>query len=293
MADPGYVGAIQAFRLAGARLLGIPSDREGMQVDVLSDRLRTGHRPALVYVVADHDNPSGATLTAERRRELAHLAGRYGFLVVDDVAYRELRFTDEPPPPLATLSDQVITVGTVSKILCPGLRVGYVVGPASVTAAVVMVKQAVDLHTSTIAPRTIHRVLTSPGFLDHHLRRVRRLYRDRATVLSASLALAFGDAISFARPEGGLFLWARFQSPGVDTQQLLATALDHGVAYVPGRAFGISASHDDALRLSFAAASPTDLAEAARRLQTAWESFASQGRGGPGDGRGRVPGQPG
>jgi len=175
MADPGYVGAIQAFRLAGARLLGVPSDGDGMLVDVLADRLETGERPAVVYVVADFDNPTGATLTTERRRALAGFADRYGFIIVDDTAYRRLRFTGEEPVPLAALSDRVVTVGTVSKILCPGLRVGYLAGPAPVVAAVVLVKQAVDLHTSTLAQRTVHRLVTTPGFLENQVEALRVL----------------------------------------------------------------------------------------------------------------------
>jgi len=175
MADPGYVGAIQAFGLAGARLLGVPSDGGGMRVDVLSDRLEAGDRPAVVYVVADFDNPTGATLTTERRRALVGLADRYGFIIVDDTAYRRLRFTGEEPVPLAALTDRAVTVGTVSKILCPGLRVGYLAGPAPVVAAVVLVKQAVDLHTSTLAQRAVHRLVTRPGFLEDQVEALRIL----------------------------------------------------------------------------------------------------------------------
>jgi len=277
VADPGYVGAIQAFRLAGARLLGVPSDGDGMLVEVLADRLGAGYRPAMVYVVADFDNPTGATLTTERRRALAGLADRYGFLIVDDTAYRRLRFTGEEPMPLAALTDRVVTVGTVSKILCPGLRVGYLVGPAPVVAAVVLVKQAVDLHTSTLAQRAVHRLVTTPGFLEDQVDALHILYRDRATALCDALEDQFGELLSFARPAGGMFVWARFPGGGIDTGALLARAIDQGTAYVPGGAFAVDVGHADALRLAYSGAAAPDLAEAARRLRRAYAVYTEEG----------------
>lgn len=267
LADPGYVGAIQAFRLAGARLLGVPGDAGGMRVDVLADLLAAGRRPALVYVVANFDNPSGATLTAERRQALAGLADRYGFLVVEDDPYGALRFAGPAPAPVATLTDRVVSLGTVSKVVCPGLRVGYLVAPAEVVDAVVLLKQATDLHTSTLAQQVVHRIVTTPGFLAAHLERLRRLYRERGDALAGALDHELGGHLSFARPEGGMFLWARL--PGSDTTALLAPAIAAGVAYVPGSAFAVSTDgcrHRDALRLSFATVPPAQLAEAARRL---------------------------
>ena len=278
MADPGYVGAIQAFRLAGARLLGVPADSDGMRVDVLSDRIAAGHRPAVVYVAADFDNPTGTTLTIERRRTLAGLADRHGFVIVDDTAYRRLRFTGEEPMPLAALTDRVVTVGTVSKILCPGLRVGYLAGPAPVVAAVVLVKQAVDLHTSTLAQRAVHRVVTTPGFLEGQVEALRNLYRDRATALCNALDSEFGEVLSFARPAGGMFVWARFPT-GIATGGLLARAIEQGTAYVPGRAFAVDDVHTDALRLAYAGAAAPYLTEAACRLRRAYDIHTQQGHG--------------
>lgn len=278
MADPGYVGAIQAFRLVGARLIGVPSDGDGMRVDVLSDRLRMGERPAVVYVVADFDNPTGATLTTERRQALAGLADRYGFIIVDDTAYRRLRFTGQDLTPLAALTDRVVTVGTVSKILCPGLRVGSLAGPAPVVSAVVLVKQAVDLHTSTLAQRAVHCLVTAQGFLASQLQALRTLYRDRATALCDALDGEFGELLSFARPPGGMFVWARFPGAGIDTGALLARAIDQGTAYVPGGAFAIDHGHADALRLAYSGAAASGLAEAAQRLRRAYAVYAKEDR---------------
>jgi 2-aminoadipate transaminase len=269
-ADPGYVGALQAFRLAGATLAGIPSDAGGLLVDDLAARLRAGLRPRAVYVVANLSNPTGATLTGERRDALAALADRYGFWVVEDDPYGALRWAGEAPAPMAARSDRVVTLGTVSKVLCPGLRVGHVVAPPPVTAALVLIKQAVDLHTSTVTQRVVHEVVTRPGFLDAHLAGLPARYRRRADALTTALRAEFGDRIAFAEPEGGMFVWARLTTPGarrhVDTAALLAPALDAGVAFVPGDAFAVTSPQPGRLRLSFATPTPAELVEGARRL---------------------------
>lgn len=269
IADPAYVGAVQVLRLAGAQLVPVAADVDGLRVDDLDARLRRGERPALVYVVANFDNPTGAMLPAERRAELAALADHYGFVIVDDNPYGDLRWRGSAPPSLASMTDRVITLGTVSKVVCPGLRVGYVVAPPSVAPALVLVKQALDLHTSTLAQRAIHELVTVPGFLDDQLERLRALYRERATVLGDALRLEFGDRLRFRSPDGGMFVWAEFADGVDDTQELLAAAIARGVAFVPGQAFAVAADHRRALRLSFVTNAPAQLAEGVRRVAAA------------------------
>jgi 2-aminoadipate transaminase len=267
LADPGYVGAIQALRLCGAEPLGIPSDADGLRVDVLAAHVAAGVRPAVVYVVAQLDNPTGATLSLERRRELAHLADRYGFAIVDDDPYGALRWAGEEPAALRTMSDRVVTLGTTSKVLCPGLRVGWAHAPAELAATLVLLKQAVDLQTTTLTQRLAHRVLTAPGFLEPHLARLRATYQARCDALVGALDRHLGDRIEVQRPEGGMFLWGRV--PGVDTEALLHRAVQAGVAFVPGTAFAVDGRPTDALRLSFATQSPAELDEAVSRLARA------------------------
>jgi 2-aminoadipate transaminase len=269
LTDPAYIGAVQAFRLSGAELLGIPRDGDGMRVDVLAERLAAGARPALVYVVSDIDNPSGTTLPDDRRRALAALADRYGFWIVDDDPYGELRWSGERPRPLRALSDRVITLGTTSKVLAPGLRVGWAVAPAAIVDEVVVLKQAVDLQTATFAQRIAHRLFSQPEFLDPHLEGVRSAYRVQAEALSAALRLELGERIAFAEPHGGMFLWARVED--VDARRLLGFALERGTAFVPGIEFAVDPrlATPDRLRLSFATATPSDLHEAASRLALA------------------------
>jgi 2-aminoadipate transaminase len=268
LADPGYVGALQVFRLGRADLAGFPADGEGLRVDVLAARLTAGLRPALVYVVADFDNPSGVTLSAERRGELARLADHYGFLIVDDDPYGALRWAGPRPPALSTLSDRVVTLGTTSKILAPGLRVGWAVAPAPLAARLVVLKQAADLHTSSLNQAIAATVLTRPGFLEPHLDGLRDRYRRQSQALQDALRAHLSDRIAFHAPEGGMFLWARLRDE-TDTAALLPHALAAGVAFVPGAAFSVQDPHRSGVRLSFATEGPAALTDAARRLAIA------------------------
>ena len=267
LADPGYVGAVQALRLAGADLMGIPSDADGLRVDVLAERLAGGARPVLVYVVSQLDNPTGATLSAPRRVELARLADRYGFVIVDDDPYGALRWQGDDPAPLRSRSDRVVTLGTTSKVLCPGLRVGWAVCPPDLARPLEIMKQAVDLQTTTLTQRIAHRVLTGAGFLEPHLAALRTSYAARCAALADALDEQLGERLAFRRPPGGMFLWARL--PGVDTEPLLARAVAEGMAFVPGTAFAVDGGPSDEMRLSFATQSPDDLVEAVTRLRSA------------------------
>ncbi|MGE0796402.1 MAG: aminotransferase class I/II-fold pyridoxal phosphate-dependent enzyme, partial [Acidimicrobiia bacterium] len=168
----------------------------------------------------------------------------------------------------ATMTDRVVSLGTASKVLCPGLRVGWAVAPASLARELVVLKQSADLHTSSLAQRVVHRVLTRPGFLEPHLEGLRARYRRQADALTGALRDELGDRLTFAAPAGGMFVWARLPGGG-DTAELLPRAVDHGVAYVPGAAFAVDPEegrHRSALRLSFATGEPDELAEGARRL---------------------------
>jgi len=266
LADPGYVGAIQALRLSGARLVALPADGDGLDTDVLEERLGAGLRPRLVYVVPNFANPTGATLSAARARHLARLADHFGFLIVEDDPYAEIRFSGVAPPPLATLSERVITVGTISKVLFPGLRVGWIVAPGALARSLALVKQAVDLHTATLNQRIVLHLLTRPAFLTGHVAALRAYYAIQAEVLSAALAAELGDTFAFAAPAGGIFLWGQVREPAIDTETLLPRAIERGIAYVPGSAFSVDAAHRSSLRLSYATVAPDQLVEGARRL---------------------------
>lgn len=277
--DPGYVGAIQALRATGARLVGVPVDDDGLAVDVLADQLAAGLRPRLVYVVADLDNPTGTTLAEDRRRALVALAEHHGFWILEDDPYGALRWSGTTPVPLAGRSDRVVSVGTTSKILAPGLRVGWVVAEAGLARDLVVLKQATDLHTSALGQALAAAVLTRPGFLPAHLDTLRARYRERAAALATALLTHLGPAIAPAPPEGGMFTWLRL--PGVDTGSLLDRALAEGMAFVPGAAFAVTTPATEALRLSFATAAPAEIDEAVRRLARALDANGAAPEGRP------------
>ncbi|MFZ9629978.1 MAG: PLP-dependent aminotransferase family protein [Ilumatobacteraceae bacterium] len=266
--SPAYLGAVQAIELFEPTFEVIPGDEHGMRVELLADRLAAGLRPKFVYVVPNFHNPSGATMSLERRRLLAALADQYELLVVEDDPYGAIRFAGEPLPPVAAFSHRVVHLSTFSKIVAPGFRVGWMIGPPEVMSWVTRAKQAADLHTSTFAQLLLANVVSRPGWLDEQKARIVPMYRDRCVALVDALATTIGDRIRFHRPEGGMFLWTTVD--GVpDTAVLLRHAVEAGVAFVPGSAFTIDQVPDSKARLSYSTLTPDLLAEAVRRLATA------------------------
>lgn len=274
---PTYLGAVQALAPADARVQAVPVDDDGMDTERLAAALAGGLRPRLCYLAPTFQNPSGSVMSAERRAHLGDLAGRYGFVVVDDDPYRELGFESPPrrlrhwvPPELS------VTLGTFSKILAPGLRVGWVHGPAWLVASLTRLKQATDLHTSTAAQRIVAEAVALPGWLDRRTAHLVELYRHRAGVLTTELRTRAGERIEVGAARGGMFLWARL--PGdADAAALLPRALHHGVAFVPGAAFACDDTASPHLRLCFATLDDALLAEAARRMARVLDGVADRG----------------
>ena len=274
--DPSYLGALQAFRFAGATVVGVEGDDDGIDVDGVDAALTAaGDRAKAIYVVPNFHNPSGAVVSAARRAALLEVAQRHRVVVIEDDPYGEIRFAGTPLTSLARLGADaqaaVVRLGSSSKVLAPGLRVGWMSGPAPIVSAAVRAKQAADLHTSSLNQLIVtEAVADGPAFAEH-LTRARSLYRERATALVAALHVHLGDRVSCRAPEGGMFVWCAL--PGVDTEELLAAAVEEGVAFVPGRAFAVDAesgpTHADRARLSFATLRPDRFDEAIARLARA------------------------
>lgn len=271
-----YLGALQAFRACGASIRSLAGDGEGLRVDELA----AGPRPDAVYVVPNFANPTGAVLPVDRRRRLATEASEAdGFVVVEDDPYGALRFAGDPLPSVGSLGgpgSAVVQVGSSSKILAPGLRVGWLVGPAWFVDAAAVAKQAVDLHTSALSQLVVARLLGRRDEHEAHLAALRAHYEVRAEVLADALEARLGDRLAFRRPDGGMFLWAT-ATDGTDTDALLTAALEHGVAFVPGRAFDATGSGvvgRRSMRLSYATLDPRGLDEAVARLARAWNEAA-------------------
>ena len=271
--SPAYLGAVQALELFEPRFEVIPGDENGMKVELLAERLAAGLRPRLVYVVPNFHNPSGATMSLERRQLLAELADRYELVVIEDDPYGAIRFAGTPLPPVAAFSRRVVHLSTFSKIVAPGFRVGWIIGPPEVMAWVTRAKQAADLHTATFPQFLLANIVSQPGWLDEQKARIVPMYRERCTALADALESTLGDRISFHRPEGGMFLWTEFADVP-DTTKLLAKAVENGVAFVPGNAFTIDQRVDSKARFSYSTLDPTNLREAVSRLARALEQLS-------------------
>ncbi|MCP2277228.1 aminotransferase-like domain-containing protein [Nocardia amikacinitolerans] len=266
--DPAYVGALQVFRAAGARIVAVPLDGEGMRVDVLRELLARGERPAVVHTVSNFHNPGGVTMSTARRRELAELAAAQGFWVIEDDPYGELWFDRPAPEPVATHSPNVIRLSSASKILSPSLRVGWMVAPDAVCRAVELLKQGADLCGSALTQQIAADLLADRDWLTTHVDHVRGVYGERAKALVHAVRTGFGDRVVCTDAAGGMFVWADF-TDGTDTQLLLPRALEAGVAYVPGAAFAVENGYRNSMRMCFTTSEAGVLEEAIDRLATA------------------------
>ena len=266
--SPAYLGAVQSLELFQPRFAVIPGDEHGMQVELLAEQLAAGLKPKLVYVVPNFHNPSGATMSLERRKLLAALADQYELLIVEDDPYGAIRFAGTPLPPVASFTERVVYLSTFSKIVAPGFRVGWMIGPPEVMSWVARAKQAADLHTSSFSQLLLVNVVGQPGWLDEQKARIVPMYRDRCVALADALDASLGDRIRFHRPDGGMFLWTEFPDIA-DTTQLLQHAVREGVAFVPGNAFTIDQVPDSKARFSYSTLAPDQLGVAVDRLSRA------------------------
>ena len=271
---PTFLATIQCFRLYGAQLISAPIDANGVKTDEL-EKLIAEHKPKFVYLIPTFGNPSGAMLTLERRKKVLELAVKYQTLIVEDDPYGDLYFGEAPPPSILALSKDVpgsrellAHCGSLSKVLSPGLRIGWMIAPAELLAKATMCKQFSDAHTSTFSQATAAQYLKSgrmPGTLAH----VREVYGQRAQAMGAALKRELGDAVSFTQPQGGLFFWARLTGANgklADAGELAKRAIEQLVAFVPGAPFYAEKPDTSTLRLSFATADVAKIEEGVKRL---------------------------
>ncbi|NCT98768.1 MAG: PLP-dependent aminotransferase family protein [Comamonadaceae bacterium] len=271
---PTFLATIQCFRLYGADLVTVPVDGQGAQTDRL-EQLIAEHKPKFVYLIPTFGNPSGAMMSLERRKAVLRMAVKHGTLIVEDDPYGDLYFGDAPPPSLLALADEVpgardvlVHCGSLSKVLSPGLRVGWMVGPAELLAKATMCKQFSDAHTSTFAQATAAQYLKA-GRMPATLSRVRRVYAERAATMTTALRRELGDAIDFVAPQGGLFVWAWLTGADgkvADGAVFAKKAIEQGVAFVPGAPFFANDPVHATLRLSFATAPLDKIEEGIQRL---------------------------
>jgi DNA-binding transcriptional MocR family regulator len=266
--NPTYLGALQAFIPTQPSYLTVPIDDEGLQIDELAKVIN--QHPKFIYTISNYQNPGGVTLSHARRLRLIELAHRYDVPVIEDDAYGALYYEGEPETPIIALDaaqrggdiDQtnIIYLSSASKILAPGFRVAWAVGPKAAIERMVMLKQGADLHSSTANQMLVHELMTQPAFVDH-LAKLRQHYGERRTAMLNAIEKHFPPGVAYTRPNGGMFIWATLP-PVFNTKQLLQQALDEiNVAFVPGAAFFADRSGTNTLRLNFSMMPPERITE--------------------------------
>ena len=276
--SPTYLGALQAFDLMGAEYVTVPTDDDGLQTSEMERALRSG--PKFMYILPNFQNPGGTTLARPRRDELVLLSDKYGIPIIEDDPYGQLRYEGEHIPPLVVLDrtnllrdngyllGNVIYLSTFSKVLAPGLRLGWIVAPPDVITHLVQLKQSTDLHTSSFTQMVAYEVARD-GFMEEHVKLIRKVYKERRDAMLEALHDYFPPEVSWTHPLGGLFLWVTLP-PGIDTMKLLDTALRQDVAFVPGEPFFPSGQETGShMRLNFSNARPEQIREGIRRLSIA------------------------
>jgi 2-aminoadipate transaminase len=281
--NPTYVGALQALNAYGAEYIPVPTDEEGMVTSELEKSLRSS--PKFIYVLPNFQNPTGVTLSFERRLQLIELSEKYGVPIIEDDPYGQLRFEGDNLPPIEVLDSQtraqggcysgnVIYTSTFSKTLSPGIRLAWVIAPPEVIHKLVLAKQGTDLHTATFNQMIAYEVGKN-GFINEHVKYIRKIYKERRDVMLDTLEEHMPEGVKWTHPEGGLFLWMTLPEC-IDSRELLTEALKFKVAFVPGCSFFADGSHPNTMRLNFSYASPDLINEGIGRLAKAIKQFIAK-----------------
>ena len=284
--EPTYLGALQAWNAYGAQYITVRTDEHGLMMDELEAALRIG--PKFIYILPNFQNPSGCTLSLERRMKLVELADKYGVPIVEDDPYGQLRYEGEHIPSVATLESRyrndnggeytgnVIYLSTFSKLLAPGLRLAWVIAPPQVIRRLVMTKQAADLHTSSFNQHVAYEVAKN-GFLDEHVKVIRATYKERRDVMLEMMEEMFPPNVRWTKPQGGMFLWGMLPE-NVDAAEVLKVAIERKVAFVPGAAFHANGGGANTMRINFSFSTPENIREGISRLGTTLKEALKNGK---------------
>lgn len=284
--SPTYVGAIQAWRAYGAEFIPVAFDENGLRTEDLEDSLRAG--PKFIYALPNFQNPTGVTLSYERRLKLIELANRYGVPIIEDDPYGQLRYDGEHLPAICVLDSQtrqqsdiysgnVIYLSTFSKTLAPGIRLAWVIAPPEIINKLILAKQGADLHTSTFNQIVAFEVAKG-GFLDEHVKTIRKIYKERLDVMVDTLTEHMPSSVTWTKPKGGLFLWVTAPKC-VDSQDLFEDAVKEKVAFVPGFSFYAEGGGYNSMRLNFSNANPEHINEGIARLAKVMKKHIKQNGG--------------
>jgi 2-aminoadipate transaminase len=264
---PTYLGALQSFSMYEPNYVQVPTDEHGLIPSSLDATLTAGAR--LLYAQPNFQNPTGRRLSLERRTALAAFAQHAGFPVIEDDPYGALDYAGAPLPTMLSMApDHIVHLGSFSKVLSPGMRVGYIIAPEELHFKLVQAKQATDLHTPSLTQRIVYEVVKD-GFLETHIPKIRALYRDQCAAMLASLEQHMPEGVEWNRPEGGMFVWVKLPKHGdkhIDTMKLLEQSIEQHVAFVPGGPFFANEAEHNTLRLSFVTVPPAKIDEGIAKL---------------------------
>ncbi len=263
---PTYLGALNAFNTLNPKYIEIDMDEEGIIPEKLEEALKNNPEVKFVYTIPEFQNPTGKSLSVERRKKIAQLAAKYKTIVVEDNPYGELRFEGKVLPSIKSFDEEgyVIYLGTFSKTFCPGLRIGWVCGEQEILDKYVMIKQSADLHTNTLAQFEIAEFV-EVNSLDEHINKIIEVYRKRRDAMLQAVAEYFPEGVKYVKPEGGLFLWVEIDK-NIDTKEVFEEAIKENVAFVPGHSFYAKDVEKNMMRLNYSCADEDTIVEGIKRL---------------------------
>jgi len=271
--SPTYLGALQAFQSLKPKVLMVPSDQDGIIPEDLEEILKR-HKPKFLYVIPNYQNPTGRIMSLQRRKDLVRVADKYNLLILEDNPYGQLRYEDEKYPNLMDMYDNVIYLGSFSKILSPGLRVGYVVAKKEIISHMAMVKEGMDLFSNSLAQRAVYKYVTGKPLLEHIVK-LRKVYKARRDVMIDAFNKYTGDWVEINRPKGGLFVWAKINEIQDSAVFLAQWAQKEKVIFVPGTFFYPDGRISNEMRINFSCSSPEDIEEGVKRIARALSKVKS------------------
>lgn len=260
--SPSYLGGLGAFRAYLAKIETIPLQDDGMDLDILEERLKTGKKPKFIYVVSTFQNPAGICMSTEKRKRIVEISLKYDIPIIEDNPYSELAFSGEPPKPILAYSKgNVLYLGTFSKTFSPGIRVAWVCGPTEIVRKLTIAKQSTDLCSNVISQRMVYEYCHR-GYLEENLKKLRKMYKRKRDIMLKAMEDYFPEGVKWTKPEGGLFLWVTLPEY-IDTKEMFEDAIKNNIAYVVGSAF---AGEKNTMRLNFSYPSDEDIVEGIKRL---------------------------
>ena len=263
---PSFIGSLNCFRSYGCELAGVPVEADGMNIEALEDAIKNAHNPRFIYTIPNFQNPSGVTMSLEKRKAVYELAKKYGLLILEDNPYGDLRVAGEEIPSIKSFDEDgiVIYAGSFSKLLAPGIRVGYICAPAPIIAKMTVGKQASDVHTPVFSQMLVDKWMENYD-VDAHIEKIRGIYREKLNLMCDLIDSELGDFVKYVRPEGGLFVWCELPS-NVDMLEFVKECIANKVAVVPGTAFMINDEMTNCFRMNFSTPSNEKIEEGMKIL---------------------------